>query len=61
MLAELPICQKTLHASAPLMNATMLSVAVVMVEPTWKTQIAFGSPWASSVSVPVIPIELGAV
>ena len=32
-----------------------------MVDPTWKIQIASGSSSASSVSVPVIPIELGAV
>ena len=32
-----------------------------MVEPTWKIQIASGSSWASSVSVPPIKIDEGAV
>jgi hypothetical protein len=43
------------------MKATVLDVAVVIVEPTWKTQIALASSTASSVSVPPIRIELGAV
>ena len=57
-VAELPICQKTLQGCAPLMNETMLAEAVVRVEPAWKTQIASGSPSASSVIAPVRPIEL---
>ena len=42
------------------MKAIVLAVAVVIVEPTWKIQIASVSSMASSVKVPVIPIELGA-
>jgi hypothetical protein len=60
-VAELPISQKTLQGSAALMNAMVLDDAVVSVEPTWKIQIASASPRASSVNVPVIPTELGAV
>jgi hypothetical protein len=56
-VAELPICQKTLHAWAPLIKCTRLPVAVVSVDVTWKTQMASGSPSASSVSVPVNPID----
>jgi len=33
-VAELPICQKTLHGWAPLMSFTVLSDAVVSAEPT---------------------------
>ena len=33
-VAELPTCQKTLHGDAPLINATLLPVAVIRVEPT---------------------------
>jgi hypothetical protein len=32
-VTELPICQKTLHDCAPLINATLLADAVVRVEP----------------------------
>ncbi|KJK57224.1 hypothetical protein UK12_17650 [Saccharothrix sp. ST-888] len=56
-VAELPICQKTLHGAAPLMRSTRLAEAVVRVDPTWKTQTALGLPPASSVSVPVNAIE----
>jgi hypothetical protein len=56
-VAELPTCQKTLHDCAPLTNDTRLPEAVVSVDPTWKTQMASGSPAASSVSVPVNPID----
>jgi hypothetical protein len=54
-VAELPTCQKTLHAEAPLTSATTLSVAVVRAEPIWKTQTAPESPWPSRVRVPVKP------
>ena len=54
-VAELPTCQKTLQAWAPPMRFTTLPDAVISVEPTWKTKTALGSPWASSVSVPVSP------
>ncbi|GAA3210981.1 hypothetical protein GCM10017690_21910 [Microbacterium terregens] len=53
-VAELPTCQKTLHACASLINATTLLEAVVSSEPIWNTQTASGSPSASSVSVPVM-------
>ena len=56
-VAELPTCQKTLHAWAPLMRLTLLSVAVVSVDAIWKMKTARGSPWASSVRAPVSPSE----
>jgi hypothetical protein len=52
-VAELPICQKTLHAWAPLMRFTLLADAVVSVLPIWKMKTALGSPCALSVTVPV--------
>ena len=52
-VAELPICQKTLHGDAPLISATDELLAVVRVLPIWNTQTALGSPWALSVSAPV--------
>ena len=54
-VAELPICQYTLHAFAPLIRATLLPEAVVNDEPAWKMKTAFGLPLASSVTVPVRP------
>ena len=36
-------------------------VRVTSVDPAWKIQTAFGSPWASSVRVPVIANELGSL
>ena len=56
-VAELPTCQNTLHARAPPMRATRLAVAVVSVDPAWKTKTALGSPCASRVSVPVSPSD----
>jgi hypothetical protein len=53
-VAELPTCQKMLQSWAPLMMATLLLGAVMSVDAAWKMNTAFGSPWASSVSVPVI-------
>jgi hypothetical protein len=52
-VAELPTCQKTLQAFAPLISSTWLADAVVSVLPIWKMKTAFGSPCASRVSVPV--------
>jgi hypothetical protein len=52
-VAELPTCQMTLHALAPLINITDDAEAVVSVVPIWKTNWALVSPWASSVSIPV--------
>ena len=54
-VAELPTCQKTLQAWAPLMSPTRLLDAVMIVLPAWKMKTLLGSPWASRVSVPVIP------
>ena len=42
-VAELPTCQKTLQAWAPLMRLTVLPEAVMSVEPAWKTNSALGS------------------
>ena len=53
MVAELPTCQKTLQGCAPLTRLTTLDGAVIRVEPIWKMKTAFGSPWASRVTVPV--------
>jgi hypothetical protein len=57
-VAELPTTQNTLPTWAPLMSTTSLAPAVVSVVPAWKMNTAFSSPWASSVSVPVIPKEV---
>src|SRR5665648_472453 len=54
-VAELVTCQKTLHDEAPLIRLTRLPDAVMSVEAAVKIKTAFGSPWASSVSVPVRP------
>ena len=54
-VAELPTCQKTLQAWAPLTRFTLLADAVVSVEPAWKMKTAFALPWASSVSAPGQP------
>jgi hypothetical protein len=52
-VAELPTCQKTLQAWAPLVRTTELAESVVSVdEGAWKIQTALGSPWASRVSDP---------
>ena len=52
-VAELPTCQNTLHAWAPLMRLTLLFGAVVSVDPILKMNTELGSPWASRVNVPV--------
>lgn len=54
-VAELPTCQKTLQAWAPLIRTTLLPEAVVSAEPIWKMKTALGSPCPSRVRVPVIP------
>ena len=54
-VADEPTCQNTLHACAPLMRTTDDSVSVIRVDPIWKTKSAFGSPWPSRVSTPVMP------
>nr|WP_241996343.1 hypothetical protein [Kribbella antiqua] len=57
MVAELPTCQNTLQAWAPLVSTTLLLVAVVRVDPAWNTKTAPASPSALRVSAPVSPIE----
>ena len=52
-VAELPTCQKTLHACALFASTIVLAPAVVSVEFVLNIKIAFGSPCASRVSVPV--------
>ena len=42
-------------------SATVLLLAVIRVEPAWKTKTASGSPSASSVTVPVRAIPLAAL
>ena len=56
-VAELPICQKTLQARAPLMRFTELLDAVVRVEPAWKMNTASWLPPPSRVSAPFSWIE----
>jgi hypothetical protein len=56
-VAELPTCQKTLHAWAPLISLTRLLEAVVSVDPIWKMKTESGSPWPLRVKVPVIPAD----
>ena len=41
-VAELPTCQKTLHAEAPLTSFTWLADAVMSVDAAWKTKTAAG-------------------
>jgi hypothetical protein len=59
-VAEDPTCQNTLQANAPLVRTTRLPDAVVSVFPIWKMKVAFGSPCASSVSLPPRAIEVAA-
>ena len=56
-VAELPTCQKTLHACVPLISATVLDDDVISVDPAWKTKTASGSPCASRVTVPDSAID----
>jgi len=58
-VAELPTCQNTLQACAPLIRTTELSVAVISVEPAWKMKTESGLFWPSSVSGPVIANDVG--
>jgi hypothetical protein len=53
MVAELLTSHCTLHSLAPLMTLTVELGEVMSVLDIWKVQDAAGSPWASSVSVPV--------
>jgi hypothetical protein len=52
-VAELPICQKTLHGCAPLIKATRLALIVVKVLAALNTNNAEASFSPSRVSVPV--------
>jgi hypothetical protein len=52
-VAELPTCQKTLHAWAPPMSLTVLFDEVIRVDPAWKMNTALAFP--SRVTVPVRP------
>jgi hypothetical protein len=54
-VAELPTCQNTLHAVAPLSSRTRLPDAVITVLAAWKMNTAVGSPSASRLNVPVRP------
>ena len=58
-VAELPTCQNTLQAWAPLRSTMVLLGAVMSVDPAWKMKTASGSPWASNASVPVIANDDG--
>jgi hypothetical protein len=51
-VAELPTCQYTLQACAPLVSKMWLAELVMSVEPTWKTKTASGLPCALRVSAP---------
>jgi hypothetical protein len=44
MVAELPTCQNTLQACAPLTSLTWISEPVISVVPAWKMKTASGSP-----------------
>jgi hypothetical protein len=60
-VAELPTCQYTWHAWAPLIRFTLLADAVIKVEATWKIQTVLESPWPSRVRVPLSesgPVDL---
>ncbi len=52
-VAELPTCQNTLHALAPLISLTVLFDAVIKVDPAWKMNTDAGLFWPSRVTVPV--------
>ena len=43
-VAELPTCQKTLQALAPLARTIWLPLPVVSVDAMWKMNAAFGLP-----------------
>jgi len=46
-VAELPTCQSTLSAEAPLISVTLELLAVVSVLPIWKMKRALELPWPS--------------
>jgi hypothetical protein len=51
-VAELPTCQNTLQAWAPLIRRMLLAESVVRLEGAWKMKTAFGSPPPFRVSLP---------
>ena len=53
-VAELPTCQKMLHALARLISVTVLLTDVVSVLAIWKMNTAFASPKASNVRSPEV-------
>ena len=57
-VAELPTCQKIFADWAPFIAVTAALLAVVRVEPIWKTKMALAFPKPFSVSVPVSCAEL---
>ena len=59
-VAELPTCQKTLHACAPPESTTRLPVSAISVEADWKIQTELASPWSVRVCPVAIPSEAGA-
>ena len=52
-VAELPTCQNTLQAWAPLIKTTEAAVAVVIVDPNWKTKKLPELPLPSRIRLPV--------
>ena len=54
-VAELPTCQNTLHACAPLMSVTVLDDPVIRLESVWKMNTELASPAPSSTNGPVRP------
>jgi hypothetical protein len=56
-VAELPTCQNTLQAWAPLVRMMLLAEAVTRVEATWKMKTELGFPWPSRVSCPLSASE----
>ena len=60
-VAELPTCQNTLHASAPLIRLTEAFGAVINVEGIWNIHTELGSFSPSRVTVPVNPSEESAL
>lgn len=51
-VAELPICQNTLHSEAPLVREIVLPVLVISVESVWKMNTASELPCPSRTSWP---------
>src|ERR1700719_2545230 len=58
IVAEVPTCQKMLLALAPPARITWEAGPVVSVDPILKTKTAFGSPWASRVTLLLGPAPM---